>query len=115
LLSTASRENLPQPIIVNFPGFAELFAHVKAPAIAPPALPALPAPHATAVLNVAPDRHASLPPMDLFVFCRKYQLSVKIKTKLEVTQITGPHVLHVISDADLQGKGALSVGELASV
>jgi hypothetical protein len=53
--------------------------------------------------------------MDLFVFCMKYRLSVQIKTKLEAIQITGPHVLCLISDADLRGEGALSVGELASV
>ena len=28
-------------------------------------------------------------------------------------QITGPHVLHLISDVDLRGEGKLSVGELA--
>jgi hypothetical protein len=45
----------------------------------------------------------------------KYQLSVQIKTKLELIQITGPHVLYLISDADLRGEGALSIGELVSV
>ena len=49
----ASRENLPQLITVNFPGFAKLFAHVKTPAIAPVAPPALPAPGAPAAPNVA--------------------------------------------------------------
>ena len=106
----ASRENVPQPITVNFPGFAELFAHAKAPMITPPAPPA-----PQSVPNVTPRQRVLLPPMDLIIFCTKYRLSVQIKTKLEAIQIAGPHVLCLISDADLQGEGALSVGELASV
>lgn len=96
----ASRENVPQPITVNFPGFAELFTHANAPVIAPPA-PAPPVPHAATIHNVASHQHAHLPPMDLAIFCTKYKLSVQIKTKLEAIQIAGPHVLHLISDGDL--------------
>jgi len=107
----ASRENVPQPITVNFPGFAELFAQAKTLPIPLPALPVL---GAAAIPN-SPHRHAPLPPMDLTIFCTKYRLSVQIKLKLDAIQIAGPHVLRLISDADLRGEGALSIGELASV
>ena len=111
----ASRENLPQLITVNFPGFAELFVHAKTPAIAPVAPPALPAPGAPAAPNVACRRRTLLPPTSLTLFCANYHLSDQIKTKLDAIQIAGPHVLGLISDADLRGEGALSIGELASV
>ena len=108
----ASRENPSQPITVNFPGFAELFAHAKAP---PTAFPAPSMPGAASVPNVAPRRRTLLPPTDLAPFCAKYHLSAQIKTKLDAIQIAGPHVLRLISDTDLRGEGALSIGELASV
>jgi len=108
----ASRDNQPLPITVNFPGFAELFAHAKAPITA---LPVPPATGAGAASNAAPRRCAPLPPMELAVFCMQYWLSDQIETKLSAIHITGPHVLCLISDADLRGEGSLSIGELASV
>ena len=106
----ASRENLPQPITVNIPGFAELFAHVKTPAIAPVAAPGV-----AAAPNVAHRQCTLFPPTELILFCTNYRLSDQIKKKLNAMQIAGPHIICLISDADLQGEGALSIGELASV
>jgi len=53
--------------------------------------------------------------MELSIFCTWYFLSQTIQQKLEAIQVAGPHVLPLISDADLCGGGALSIGELASV
>lgn len=53
--------------------------------------------------------------MELSVFCTQYFLSQTIEQKLEAIQVAGPHVLCLISDADLRGDGTLSIGELASV
>jgi len=62
-----------------------------------------------------PRCQAPLPPMKLDSFCTAYNLSDAIKDKLVAIQIAGPHVLRLITDTDLRGKGGLSVGELASV
>jgi hypothetical protein len=53
--------------------------------------------------------------MKLDDFCRQYKLTDEVKGKLDAIQIAGPHVLRLVSDADLRGDGRLSVGELASV
>ena len=64
---------------------------------------------------LAPNRPVLLPPMELGIFCTQFFLSRMIQQKLEVIQVTGPHVLSLISDANLRGDGSLSIGELASV
>jgi hypothetical protein len=107
----AQTQNRDAPAItVNFPGFAEMFCQPNA---------ALPAPvNSTAAapnpIN-SPCRRAPLPPMKLDDFCKQYLLSDLIEDKLCNIQITGPHVLRLISDSDLRGEGNLSIGELASV
>jgi hypothetical protein len=53
--------------------------------------------------------------MELGAFCAQYFLSQNIQQKLKAIQVTGPHVLRLISDADLRGDGSLSIGELASL
>jgi hypothetical protein len=93
--------------MVNFPGFAQLFAQSN-PAMLPVSTPVL--------APTAAPRHQTLPPpMILATFCTLYGLSDDITKKLEAIHIAGPHVLSLISDTDLQGEGTLSVGELASV
>jgi len=99
-----SCENVPQPITINFPGFAHLFAQSNA------AAPAAPVPAAPAPTHPVP-----LPPIEFSIFCTGYSLSQTIQQKLKAIQKAGPHVLRLISDADLHGDGALSMGELASV
>ena len=53
--------------------------------------------------------------MDLNIFCDRYKLSDGIRAKLDTIHVAGPHVLGLITDADLRGEGSLSIGELASV
>ena len=88
-----ARDNVPQPITVNFPGFAQLFAAAAPNAPTAPTAPAAPPP--------VPRRVVLLPPMELGAFCTQYFLSQNIQQKLEAIQVTGPHVLRLISDADL--------------
>jgi hypothetical protein len=82
---------------VNFPGFADIFRLPNMPPLLPGVNPAPP------------------PTMKLDEFCEQYELSDSIRKKLGNIQITGPHVLCLISDSDLRGEGQLSIGELASV
>lgn len=102
-------------ITVNFPGFADIFQQPNAQRAAVP-LGLLP----KAIPDVAENRPAPvtvvlLPPMKLEIFCAHYSLSDEIQMKLVSINIPGPHVLSLISDADLRGDGKLSIGQLASV
>jgi hypothetical protein len=103
-----NRDAAAPAITVNFPGFADIFRAPNAPPLGP-AEPPL-----AASVN-SPHRRVPLPPMELEDFCRQFNLSYELRAKLNVIHITGPHVLRLVSDADLRGEGGLSVGELASV
>jgi len=96
------------PVVnLSFPGFADMFQPDNAPLAAP-----LPPP--PAAIN-SPRHCAPLPMMKLDQFCLDYKLSWDIKQKLRAIQVTGPHVLRLISDVDLCGDGKLSIGEVASI
>jgi hypothetical protein len=96
------------PISVSFPGFAELLLQSRTPATSVP-VTTEPGPLATVPAS------RLLPPMELFIFCDRDHLSHDVRVKLDAIQVTGPHLLSLISDADLRGEGGLSIGELASV
>ena len=102
-----AREATVPNITVNIPGLGDLFRQQLPP---PPVEPL-----AAQNLNLpAPARH--LPPRTkLDDFCTRYDLLESVKDKLMAIQITGPHILHLVSDVDLRGDGKLSVGELASL
>ena len=103
-----AREAAAPNITVNIPGLGDLFRQQ---------LPQPPMePLAAQNLNLpAPGARRLPPPTKLDDFCRLYHLSESVKGKLTDIQITGPHVLHLVSDVDLRGEGKLSVGELASL
>lgn len=56
-----------------------------------------------------------LEPMDLDDFSMLFGLSSALKEKLLRADITGPHILRLISDDDLRKHGLLSIGELAAL
>lgn len=91
---------------VNFPGFADL---LRVPALpqAGPAVPSLAQPR--------PIPDDLLPPMTLEAFCVQYKLSFTLQEKLMMIDITGPHILTLVSDRDLREGGGLSIGELAAL
>lgn len=95
-------------ITVNFPGFADLLrAPTARVANGPADLQDAPA--------VLPHQGAPLPQMPLATFCQTYSLSFDIEQKLHAIQLSGPHVLSLISNTDLRAEAMLSIGELASV
>ncbi|RXW14517.1 hypothetical protein EST38_g11336 [Candolleomyces aberdarensis] len=69
---------------------------------------------ADAALPVAPASNL-LEPMDLDDFCMLFGISYGLKLKLEDADITGPHVLRLVSDTDLRSDAKLSIGELATL
>lgn len=103
----AAQHNSAPTITVNFPGFVDLLHPPQGagPVVNDPRDP-IPGHRLPGQL---------LPPTPLLEFCNKYFLSVDIEDKLEAIQISGPHVLSLISDADLRNEAKLSVGQLASL
>jgi hypothetical protein len=99
-----TREAAP-PITVNFSGLADLLKQNGAPVAPAPA----------AGSAVSAKNEPLPPPMELALFCDQYHLSNDIKKKLGSIHVSGPHVLRLITDADLRGEGTLSIGELASL
>ncbi|RXW18854.1 hypothetical protein EST38_g7000 [Candolleomyces aberdarensis] len=85
----------------------KLFDASCPPSVADAALP-VPA------LPVAPASNL-LEPMDLDDFCMLFGISYGLKLKLEDADITGPHVLWLVSNTDLRSDAKLSIGELATL
>jgi hypothetical protein len=91
-------------ITVNFSGLAELLNTRQNP-------------DTTTVQSVQqPSRPAQLPPrLSLDAFCDYYDLPRSVYEKLNSHQITGPHLLRLISNDQLRLECALSIGELAAI
>ncbi|KAG2032962.1 hypothetical protein BDR03DRAFT_872939, partial [Suillus americanus] len=91
-------------ITVNFSGLAEL-------------LNARQNPDTTTIQSVQqPPRPAQLPPhLSLEAFCDYYDLPHSVYDKLDGHQISGPHLLRLISNDQLRTECALSIGELAAI
>jgi hypothetical protein len=53
--------------------------------------------------------------MTLKDFCRLFQLSVAIKSKLDKLGVTGPHALRFLSKEDLRNDGDMLAGEVAEL
>ncbi|KAH7919553.1 hypothetical protein BV22DRAFT_1199411 [Leucogyrophana mollusca] len=72
--------------------------------------------HANAPRQVAPRplRSAHVPKMGLVAFCEHFALSAFVLEKLDVINVTGPHCLRFISDAQLTD-AELSISELADL
>lgn len=88
-------------ITVNFAGLAELL-NGKA------ATPSL-ATGTTALLPRIPRK------ISLEDFCMRYQLTARIRDKLNDLDITGPHALRFLTDEDLRDQGFLSIAQVADV
>ncbi|KAF8812902.1 hypothetical protein BYT27DRAFT_7085899, partial [Phlegmacium glaucopus] len=93
-----NRDAAAPAITVNFPGFADIFRAPNAPPLGP-INPAIAAP-----MN-SPRHRVPPPPMELADFCCQFKLSNELREKLDVIHIAGPHILCLVSDADLRGDG----------
>jgi hypothetical protein len=106
-----NRETAAPNFTVNFPpNFADIFRQPNQQMAGP--LGPLPI---HAVNHLHPQPEVPLPPMKLETFVAHYNLSDDLQAKLVSIHVAGPHVLSLISDADLRGEGKLSIGELASL
>lgn len=108
-----NREAAAPTFTVNFPpGFADIFRQPNQQVAGPLGPPPI---HAENHLRPQPGPEVPLPPMKLETFVTHYNLSDDLQAKLVSIHVAGPHVLSLISDADLRGEGKLSIGELASL
>ncbi|KAJ2936905.1 hypothetical protein H1R20_g190, partial [Candolleomyces eurysporus] len=94
---------------VSLAGLAEFIREMRQPE----STRATEAPAPEALALPQPKR---LPPrMKLDDFCRLYGLDDGLKHKLGAIDITGPHVLRLVTDDDLRKSGTLTIGELATL
>lgn len=61
-----------------------------------------------------PQPAALRPKLSLIDFCERFNLSLWLREKLDNIDVTGPHCLRFLQNADLLGAG-LSLGELADI
>jgi hypothetical protein len=97
-LTLDNKQSAPQ-INVSFAGLAEVLQLQK---------PSIPITPSSPVERFRPK-------MTLEKFCRLYQLSSAIKSKLEKLGVTGPHALRFLSKDELRNDGDLLAGEVAEV
>lgn len=72
---------------------------------------------ATTVPPPAPvaDPLLDLKETELTDFCSDFKIPETLRLKLASADIAGPHILHLIQDADLRTEAHLSIGELATL
>ncbi|KAJ7587721.1 hypothetical protein C8J56DRAFT_786477, partial [Mycena floridula] len=93
---------------VSFPGFAEAIACISESRAISPETQRQPTPSDVTHVPIIPQK------MDLSVFVLKHQLSPAIHEKLRNLDISGPHVLRLMTDCAL-ADGGLSTGQIAVV